>query len=62
LLASWPNLDLVRSIFATSERGNFSSAAWADPKIEFMLCGGPDPVAVTGVPAMAVAFFENLEV
>ena len=38
------NLDLVRSIFAAWEGGDFSSAEWADRKIEYMIVGGPDPI------------------
>jgi hypothetical protein len=50
------NLDLVKSIFADWERGDWSSAHWADPQIEFVMIGGLVEGRWTGVSEMGKAW------
>jgi ketosteroid isomerase-like protein len=54
------NLELVRSIFAAWERGDFSSNDWADPGIELVFADGPERASWKGAATVREAFFDFL--
>ena len=49
------NLELVGSIFAARERGDYSTAEWAHPEIEYEIADGPSPGTFTGLRGLAEA-------
>ena len=49
------NVELVRSIYAEWDRGDYDSAHWAHAEIEFVLADGPSPGSFKGLAGMAAA-------
>jgi ketosteroid isomerase-like protein len=47
------NLDLIRSIYAAWERGEYNSVEWAHPEIEYVIADGPSPGSWKGPAGMA---------
>jgi ketosteroid isomerase-like protein len=56
------NPELVRTLYAAWERGDFSATEWADPEIEYVIADGPAPGRWTGLAGMAEAYRAVLEV
>jgi hypothetical protein len=53
-------LDLVRSIYAAWERGDFRSGEWVHSEIELVIADGPTPGTWTGLAGMAESTHELL--
>jgi ketosteroid isomerase-like protein len=60
-LVSSANLELVRSIYAAWERGDFSKTEWADPDIEYVIADGPAAGTWRGLAGMAAAWRDFLK-
>jgi ketosteroid isomerase-like protein len=50
------NVEVVRSIYAEWERGDFNSVRWADPAIEWEFADGPAPGRYTEPTALTDAW------
>ena len=50
------NFDLIRSIYTEWEHGDWSSAEWAHPDIEYVRADGPAPGNWTGLAGMEHGF------
>src|SRR5947208_13340114 len=61
-LVASANMELVRSLYAAWERGDYSSAEWAHPEIEWVIADGPDPGMWTGIAGMAEGFRSSMGV
>jgi hypothetical protein len=53
---SQENVELVQSLYAAWEHGDFGSTRWAHPQIEFVIADGPTPGSWTGVAGMAEGY------
>ena len=54
------NVELVRSLFTGWERGDYSSAQWAHPEIDFVIADGAAAGSWKGLAGLAKGFREIL--
>ena len=54
------NVELVRSLYAAWERGDYGSREWAHPEIEWAIADGPAPGSWKGVAGMVEGWREFL--
>jgi len=54
------NVDLVRSMYAAWERGDYSATEWAHPEIEYIIADGPAPGSWSGLAGMAAGWRDFL--
>jgi hypothetical protein len=54
------NVELVRSIRAGWDRGEFTSVTWAHPEIELVFADGPSPGSWTGLAGLTEAWRDFL--
>jgi ketosteroid isomerase-like protein len=52
-------MQLVRGLYEAWERGDFSSADWADPMIEYVIVDGPSPGHWQGLAGLRDAWREQ---
>jgi hypothetical protein len=57
---SQENVEIVRSILADWERGDYGSNDWAHPEIEFVVPDGPTPGTWRGLAGMGEGWREFL--
>src|SRR6476469_1061080 len=54
------NLDLVRSMYADWERGDWSASGWADPEMVLVIVDQPEAREANGIAAVAAAWRDFL--
>jgi ketosteroid isomerase-like protein len=55
------NVEIVRSIYAAWESGDYGSAEWAHPEIEWVLADGPAPGSWRGLAEMVEGVRDSLD-